>query len=94
MCIDVTVLVLGGLNLQMNISSNIVYSSSSSGYIKYGAIYTPQDGFHYISDKNLEHNGNLVTFSAEAQVTATVFILPTIVFSIDHIGIIIKYSNY
>jgi hypothetical protein len=86
-CINLNMAVIGGIQLQANVTSNIVFNGSSSGYIRFGAMYTEADGFHFISNRSLNYSGQIRKFSSDIQLTSTVFIVPTVVITVDHIGL-------
>lgn len=87
-CITTCIPVYGGFDLVANLTSNITAQSQSSGSVKYGVMYTSSEGFHLVSETDLKPFGpnQIPAFDAAVAIAGDVFILPTIVIGVDHLG--------
>lgn len=88
-CIDTTIPVSSQIQVSAGASISNSVNITGNGKFKYGVLFQPgtnNDGLHWINENGMLYSGAPAKIAAEAYFSVIISILPTIVFSIDHVG--------
>lgn len=85
-CVNTDIPIVLGLDMQAMADATVTGQVSASGYLEAGFVYSDKDkNLHGVYNRDLVHDGS-VSSSATIQMTGQIYILPSFVFVIDHIG--------
>ena len=83
--VNSTVPVDVGYDLAVNAEGNVGVKANAKGHVTYGIHYV-NNRLNFISDHDFDHSGGLTSLSLKMSLALQIYILPTLVVQIDHIG--------
>jgi len=84
--IQITIPVTVGWSLGAAINAGVEAQGQLDGSLKFGVSYDPTNDWQYLHDLQLQQSGQATYASLSASLTASLWVMPTVVISIDYIG--------
>jgi len=86
MLLNITVPIDAGYNVAASASGTFHNYVGAQGSLGFGFQYTKSGGKRWISEHTFNHNGALKVLDGKVQATLEVYLLPTVVLTVDYIG--------
>jgi hypothetical protein len=79
--------ITAGYAVQAKAAADVEANLSVAGSVKFGFQHDHNEGFHYVHEHDFsKHSGDLAVDQASLSLQASVFLQPTVMFSVDAIG--------